>query len=254
MDSRAQVRVVDYNSLDSLVAGLKGQDALVNTLGIGAIPREIHLRLVDAAQSAGVKRYLPSEFGSDTTHNARLPVFADKFAVIEKLQQISKTDGEFTWTAVISGPFFDWGLQTKFLINLKGPSTPIYDRGDAIVSGTTLAGVGRAVVGVLKNPEETKNRPVFVAETEFTQNQLLKLSGNESKIQREEIKIADLEQQGYDALKESPPNGQTFAFNLILTAIYGGKYGAHFTKTDNELLGIRKLSDAEVAEVVKKYA
>lgn len=256
MDSRAQVRVVDYNSLDSLVAALKDQDALVNTLGLGTIPREIHLRLVDAAQSAGVKRYLPSEFGSDTTHRetAQLPVFGDKVAVVEKLQEISKTDSDFTWTAVITGPFFDWGLQTGLLINLKGPSTPIYDGGDVIASGTTLAGVGRAVVGVLKNPEETKNRPVFVAETDFTQNQLLKLSGNEGKVQREEIKIADLEKQGYDALKESPPNGHKFAVNLILTGIYGGKYGAHFTKTDNDLLGIRKLSNAEVAEVVKKYA
>ena len=203
-----------------------------------------------------MKRFLPSEFGIDTTHKetAQLPVFANKIAVIEKLQEITKTDDAFTWTGVITGPFFDWGLENGFLINLKGPSTPIYDGGDVTVSGTTRAGVGRAVVGVLKNPEETKNRFVYVAETEFTQNQLLKISGNEGKVQREEIKIADLEKQGYDALKESPPNGNKFAFNLILTGVYGGKYGTHITKTDNELLGIQRLSDAEVADVVKKYA
>ncbi|OKP12726.1 hypothetical protein PENSUB_1666, partial [Penicillium subrubescens] len=50
----------------------------------------------------------------------------------------------------------------------------------------------------------------------FSQNQLLKVSGNKGKVQREEIKIAD--------------------------------------KNDNELLGIQRLSDSEVAEVVKKYA
>lgn len=203
-----------------------------------------------------MKRFLPSEFGSDTTHKetAQLPVFADKVAVIEKLQEITKPDDVFTWTGVVTGPFFDWGLETGFLINLKGPSTPIYDGGDVTVSGTTLAGVGRAVVGVLKNPKETKNRFVYVAETEFTQNRLLKVSGNEGKVQREEIKIADLEKQAYDALKETPPNGYKFAVNLILTGIYGGKYGAHITKTDNELLGIQRLTDSEVAEVVKKYA
>lgn len=40
---------------------------------------------------------------------------------------------------------------------------------------------------------------------------------------------------------------------LILTGIYGGKYGANVTKTDNELLAIQRLFDAEVAGVVTKF-
>lgn len=256
VDSRAQVQVVDYSSLDSLVSALKGQEAVINTLSVGVVPRDIHIRLVEAAQAAGIQRYIPSEFGSDTTHalTSQLPVFGDKVAVIQKLQEISKQDNAFSWTGVITGPFFDWGLEHKFLINLKGPSTPIYDGGDVPVSSTTLAGVGRAVVRVLKNLEETKNRLVYVAEVEYTQNQLLKLSGNGDKIQREEVKTEDLEKQAYEALKDSPPDGRKFATNLILRAVYGGKYGAQFTKTDNELLGIQKLSESDIADVVKKYA
>jgi uncharacterized protein YbjT (DUF2867 family) len=256
VDSRVQVQVVDYNSLDSLVTALKGQDAVVNTLSVGIVPQDIHLRLVEAAQAAGVQRFVPSEFGGDTSNplTSQLPVFGDKVAVIQRLQEVSKQDSAFTWTAVVSGPFFDWGLERSFIIDLKGPSTRIFDGGDVPVSSTTLAGVGRAVAGVLKYPEETRNRHVFVEEVQFTQNQLLKLSGNEGKIQREAVKTEDLEKQAYEALKQSPPDGRTFATSLILRAVYGGNYGALFTKTDNELLGVEKLSESDVANIVKKYA
>lgn len=238
------------------MAALKTQDAVVNALGAGAIPREIHLRLVEAAQTAGIQRFIPSEFGSDTSNplTAQLPVFADKVAVLQKLEEVAKQDAAFSWTGVINGPFFDWGLEHKFFVNLQGPSTRIFDGGDVPVSSTTLAGIGRAVAGVLKHPDETKNRHVFVADVQFTQNQLLDLSGNGDKIQRENVKTEDVEKQAYEALKQSPPDGRTFATNLILRAVYGGKYGALFTKTDNELLGVQKLSDSEVADLVKKYA
>jgi hypothetical protein len=250
------VKVVDYNSPESLVAALKGHHALINTLGVGTVPRDTHIRLVEAAQAAGIHRFIPSEFGSDTAHplTSQLPVFGDKVAVIQKLQELSKQDNAFSWTAVINGPFFDWGLEYKFLINLKGPSTPVYDGGDVPVSSTTLVGVGRAVAGVLKHPEETKNRAVYVAEVEYTQNQLIQLSGNGANIQRDEVKTEDLEQQAYEALKQTPPDGMAFATKLILRATYGGKFGAQFTKTDNELLGIQKLSESDVADLVKKYA
>lgn len=211
---------------------------------------------MEAAQTAGIQRFIPSEFGSDTSNplTAQLPVFGDKVAVLRKLEEVSKQDTAFTWTAVINGPFFDWGLEYKFTINLKGPSTRIFDGGDVPVSSTTLAGVGRAVAGVLKHPEETKNRSVFVSDVQFTQNQLLELSGNADKIQREDVKTEDVEKQAYEALEQSPPDGRAFATNLILRAVYGGKYGALFSKTDNELLGVQKLSESEVADVVKKYA
>lgn len=256
MDPRAQVQVVDYNSLDSLVAALKGYDAIINTLSVGIVPRDIHLRLVDAAHAAGIQRFVPSEFGCDTANplTSKLPVFGDKVAVIQKLQEITKQDSDFSWTSVITGPFFDWGLQHNFIINLKGLSTPIYDGGDVPVSSTTLASVGRAVAGVLKHAEETKNRPVFIQDVEFTQNQLLKLSGNGDNIQREAVRTEDLEKQAYEALKQSPPDGRKFATSLILRAVYGADYGTHFTKTDNELLGIQQLSESEVAELLKKNA
>lgn len=99
---------VDYSSLDSLTAALTGQEVVVNTLG--AIPREIHLRLIDAAVAARVQRFIPSEFGSDTTNSnaAKLPVYADKVAIQKYLlEKVKESSGKFSYTLQINGPFFD---------------------------------------------------------------------------------------------------------------------------------------------------
>ena len=213
MDSRGQVQVVNYNSLESLVAAIQGHNAVVNVLGVGRVPREIHLRLIDAAHTAGVQRFVPSEFGCDTANplTSQLPVFGDKIAVIQRLQELAKLNSAFSYTAVITGPFFDLALEKNLIVNLNGPSTPIYDGGDVLFSATTIGGIGRAVGGVLKHLEETKN------------------------------------------LKQYPPNGQTFAVNLLKRTIFGGKFGSLFTKLDNDLLEVPKLLQSEIVGMVKQF-
>ncbi|KAF7712154.1 Uncharacterized protein PECH_006576, partial [Penicillium ucsense] len=255
-DSHARVQQVDYASKESLVAALKNQDALVNTLPMNVIPLDVHLRILDAARAAGIKRYLPSEFGCDLSDKeiASLPVFADKATIGDKLSETSQQDPSFTWTRVYTGPFLDWGIEVNFFINLKGPSTEIYNGGDVPVSSTTVAGVGQAVVGVLKHLEETKNRCVFASNTTFSQNKLLELSGNADKVKRVDVKAEDLLKRADEALKQSSPDFKTAFVSQILYAIFAGKFGNHYTKTDNELLGVQTLSEAELAEVVRKYA
>lgn len=56
LNSRVKVTVVDYESLISLTSALGVQDAVVSTLGVGVVPRDIHLRFVEAAHTAGVGR------------------------------------------------------------------------------------------------------------------------------------------------------------------------------------------------------
>lgn len=50
----------------------------------------------------------------------------------------------------------------------------IYDSGTELFTGTTLAGIGQAVVGVLQHPEETANRFVKVLSIKTCQNELLR--------------------------------------------------------------------------------
>src|SRR4051794_20236823 len=141
---------VDYDSLDSLTAALKDQDAFVSTLATLAVGAQI--RLVDAAIAAGVKRFIPSEFGSNN-HNplARgLPVFAEKVKVQEYLAQKVQERGseEFSYTCVYNSAFFDWGLKVGFLLGKER-----YDGGERKFSATRLETIGKAVAGVLKYAE-----------------------------------------------------------------------------------------------------
>jgi uncharacterized protein YbjT (DUF2867 family) len=93
--------------LASLTTAFKGQDAVVAALAPQGLA--IEPTLVDAATAAGVKWFIPSEYGHDTTDPkvvARIPLLKSKVAVIDHLRTKEK-DG-LSWTAVEVGLFFDW--------------------------------------------------------------------------------------------------------------------------------------------------
>lgn len=61
------VSKIEYDKPETLVEALKGQDALVITLG-GLAPKEIDMKLVNAAGEAGVPWILPGEWAPDTAN------------------------------------------------------------------------------------------------------------------------------------------------------------------------------------------
>ncbi|KAK9759709.1 hypothetical protein K7432_017011 [Basidiobolus ranarum] len=64
-EPNAEVAVVDYANHDSLVQALKGVDVVISVLNDYAVI-EPQLALVEAAKQAGVKRFVPSEFATDS--------------------------------------------------------------------------------------------------------------------------------------------------------------------------------------------
>lgn len=108
----ASVQVIKTDfSFDSLYRDLAGQDAVICTLG-GVEGFRDQARIIDAAIAAGVKRFIPSEFGSDTTSpnvSNIVPVFGPKVEAIDYLK--SKESAMFSWTSVVPGMFFDWVSQ-----------------------------------------------------------------------------------------------------------------------------------------------
>ena len=106
--SHIKVHKVDESYPEAaLVAAFKGQDAIVSAVGYAALQQQT--KLIDAAVKAGVKRFLPAEFGSNTTPATceAVPILMQNKVDIVNYLKTKEASG-LTWTALCTGPFFDW--------------------------------------------------------------------------------------------------------------------------------------------------
>lgn len=89
------------------MSAFKGQDAVVSTVSGPSIRTQTSI--IDAAIKAGVKRFIPSEFGSNTANPKAVelvPVFKGKESIVNYLK--GKESDSLSWTCLCNGPFFDW--------------------------------------------------------------------------------------------------------------------------------------------------
>jgi uncharacterized protein YbjT (DUF2867 family) len=243
---------VDYSSQDSLVNALKGQDVFIS-----AIPQhDTQPALIDAAITAGVQRFIPSEFGSNISGNANtaaLPVFKGKSITQDYLKQKSS---EISYTLINTGLFLDWGLQVGVWADLKGGPTRVFDGGDDKHSTTLLKDIGQAVVGVLKRSEETKNRAVYVQSTSVSQNQLIEIARKAKpgvKIERQDASVKQLLADSHKQLQQGGDQIGSAMFGFIVVSIFGNsqEYGNSWSeKNDNELLGIKEITTEELEKLI----
>lgn len=257
LPSSVTVQKVDYTSPESVTAALQGIDALVSMHP----KQEEQIPLIDAAIAAGVKRIIPSDFGSDVPGNTKtrdLPFFAGKTATMEYL--VSAVGEKISYTHVISGLFLDWGLGVGFPVNVKGAQPPsrIVNGGDARFSTTLLADVGQAVVGVLRNPEATRNRAVRVQSTVTSQNELLEIAERVRpgfRAERVHVTSGEVLGQAYEGLKAGGDRVFPAMMDFILISVVDAEYGSDWSgENDNELLGIKELDKNELERLVKGIA
>ncbi|OBT55399.1 hypothetical protein VE04_04714 [Pseudogymnoascus sp. 24MN13] len=250
--SNVTVLPVDYSSSASLTTALTGQDAVIALFGAEQAP--LQLPLLDAALAAGVSRFIPSDFGSDT-HNEKvkgLPVYAKKIEVQSAVAERA-AKGLIEYTQVINGPFLDWGFTNGFLADLGKKTVQLIDGGDTVISGTTRDHIGPAVVGVLTHLEETKNRAVYVKNSDITQNEAVeigkKLVGKEGWVETH-VKSADLEAEAWADLKAQKFDGGLW-IKFIYKAIFGDGYGGSYEGKDNALLGVPAFSKEDLEKAIK---
>lgn len=246
---------VDTTSLEALTAALKGQDAVVSIVGLTELSNQ--KVLIDAAAAAGVKRILPSEYGSnvDNPNSRKLPVFQPKVEIQEYLFDTVRKTPSLTYTLVYNGAFLDWGLEHGMTLAWKEYKPTLYDGGDSLFSTTTLPTVADAIIGILEHPEETRNRPVYIQDTQTTQNKLLELAKKAAPGKTWEpktVKLTDIVAVANERLAKGLLDFETFA-PYLAQSIYGPDNGGRFDKTDNELLGLKPFGDEQLEAVVNKY-
>ena len=98
-------RVGDAYPHEELVTAFTGQHAVVSTIAARATP--VQKNFVDAAVQAGVKCFIPSEFGHDTRKQCDIfPQLAQPKVDVVNYLKTKEVQG-LSWTAIINGPFVD---------------------------------------------------------------------------------------------------------------------------------------------------
>ncbi|CAJ2507718.1 Uu.00g089040.m01.CDS01 [Anthostomella pinea] len=256
--SGVQVKEVDMASSESLIAALRGQDAVVNATSVP--DPSAHIRFVDAAIKAGVRRLIPADFGSDPARvgtPGEFPVFGFKTATFAHLQEITKNSklGSLTWTVVSNGWFLDWNLENGWMgIDIHKKQAEITSGGNVPTFFTTLETIGKAVASVLLHPAETENRVVYIKSVWKTQNELLALAqealgADDWKITHQDHKemydwsMAEMKKRNFDLPVIMHQIRRTMADPVIAEPP---------AEWANDLLGLKTMTDEEVKEMIKR--
>ncbi|KAK5070400.1 hypothetical protein LTR64_000071 [Lithohypha guttulata] len=251
---RQKITKVNFEDVDGISAALEGVEGVVSNVASSALLSQ--KKIIDAAIKAGVRRFLPSDFGSDLgiEVNKSVPFNAPKVEVANYLEEKSKTHSEFSYTRVYCGPFFDWCLMVGLFANLKTHEATLWDGGETKVSTTTLASVGKAVVGVFENLEATKNKEVRIADVTITQKEILEIAkGLDGKDWKTTTgSTAEAYKASLEELQKPQPNMQLVIFNQLYRIIFGAEHAPDMEgKLDNDVLRLQRMTQEQVKEVVK---
>lgn len=250
--SSVKVIKVDISSLSDLTSALKGQDAVVSTVGsMGALSQ---ITLIDAAVVAGVKRFLPSEFGCDLDDppTSKLPVFGYKIQVLNYIKEQAAKHPEFTYTLIRNNAFLDWGLDHDFIFQPKSANPRIFDGGGRPFTVTSLPTVAKSVVGALSKPEETKNRAVFIQDMVTTQERMLAIAKKLAPERKWEPKHETIDAVHKAADEQMAKGNMGAILEYLYPACMGDRYHNVFEQNDNELLGIKgDKTDKDIEAIMK---
>ncbi|KAF4828774.1 hypothetical protein CGCTS75_v007202 [Colletotrichum tropicale] len=250
LPSGVKFATVDYSSVDDLAAALRGQDAVVSTVSKGGLLTQN--TVIDASIKAGVKRYIPSDWGTFTTdpkaQRELVPVLGPMLDVQRYLAEKAHT-GEIEHTIFSVGAFLDFLTTVPVAFDYASKTVELWDGGRHRLSTTSVSSVGKAVAGALKNPGATKNRNIKVHELVVTQRQLYELAKKYSP-PGTEWKEIELEREAafveaLNGVKEDPYN-EGKIMGAIKAGVLSGRYESAYEQVDNELVGVPFLTEADL--------
>ncbi|KAH0494668.1 hypothetical protein TgHK011_008259 [Trichoderma gracile] len=249
------IKKVDITSKEAIEDALQGHDALVSTISTSAIDGQ--KLIIDAAVSARIRQFIPSEFGVDTRRTEEKAlgwILKSKVNLTEYLDEITRQNDWFTWTGLAVGLFFDWGIKTQVVlgINAKDKTATIIDSGDKPYAATNVSFIGETLAAILKKPEETANKYLSVFSFATTQNEVLKIFEEESgsKFQITHVKGGDLIKAANESVaKGDYPNSLIPYVQYTFLADESG-VPVDIGQNDADLLGVKDM--LTLRESIKK--
>ncbi|KAF2802050.1 NAD(P)-binding protein [Mytilinidion resinicola] len=178
----AKTEIAAYDDLPALTTALINQHAIIEAFNPAAATHQ--RTIVRAALAAGVSHILTPDFSTDTfnVHASELNIFEPKInaqrALEDELKLAEAETGKatLTWTAVIVGPWYDWGISKGlFWIDPVERTITRFGSGDQRYSMSAVELCGRAAVAVLRDPAFYMNRPAYFASSTISTNELIEI-------------------------------------------------------------------------------
>ena len=157
----------------SLEAAFAEQDLVISTMSGG--DNELQTRIIDAVLAAGVKRFIPHEFGHDTLNKGiqnRIPKYAGRAKVLKHLE--SKTNQEFDYIGIATGYTLDSNLISGTMgFDMQWHSATIHGIGTEPFAASSLERIGHVVVSVIQHWDVIKSDYIYAAGVVTSANEVL---------------------------------------------------------------------------------
>ncbi|CEL10129.1 Putative Isoflavone reductase family protein (AFU_orthologue; AFUA_1G12510) [Aspergillus calidoustus] len=231
----------DVTKKEDVVAAFEGIDTIVSALGRGVIAAQIDL-LRWAAETPSIKRFLPSEYGTDIEYSpasATEKPHQQKLKVRAALREVKEGDLEYAY--VVTGPYADVPF---FLGASKTPRGGAFDvkarkavllgDGKGRISLSACADVGKFVVHTLTHWDQAKGRALklnsFTATPEEILAEFEKQTGEKWEV--EYTSLAQLKAFEEEAWARGEPDATGLTLRRIWT-----EGGTLYDKRDNVDIG-----------------
>ena len=241
--------------LDELEKAFAGFDAVIASFPLSDVNQ--HLRAVEAAFRAGVRRYIPADYGScdaaSPLAQETLKLYRDKTMIRDKCESLAegakRDGGNFTWTSIICGHFFDFGLRDGLLhFDLEKHTAQLLDGGKDKASASTLHRVAEAVVAILERPDTTANKALYVQS--FNPSQLEILTSLEKATKTTWQRNEHSAKQYLQESKQRVDDGDKHAIEDVVFAL--GTMDADWMGKEGFAMELLGLEDESLDEVVAR--
>ncbi|KAF3385325.1 hypothetical protein F1880_002191 [Penicillium rolfsii] len=235
-----------------LVELLRGQDAIISAIAAQAVLQQ--KTIINAALKAGVKYFVPSEFGHDT-RNKQLARLLPPFLVTHKRQIVdylqSKENEGLKWTAFVTGPFFEIAVPQYLGFDFRSRHATLWEgHASNHWSTTSLSTAALAVKNALLEPIKVTNTYLFIESFNVSQNIILSALGSltgrwdESYHNPEEEKRRALERLSQGNFSGLP------TLMRYVTCVEG--YGGDYMKYEESANGLLFLPEKRLESALEK--
>lgn len=248
---------VNYDDPSSLVNALRGQDALIITMGTMA-PKDTQLKLIEAAAEAKVPFVMPNEYAPDATARPDMGKDALIGAPIYAAHDRAEKLGVSSWIGLTSGFWYQYSLiisANAFGFDVKNQKATFYDDGMTKMNVSTWPQSGLAVARLFSLPilpqDENDKRPCltqwknkechissfFISQKDMLDS-LLRVTGDkESDWSIEYVPVQERYQQGLAMMKGDDRYGG-FVRCMYSRVFYKDGSGDFNASLDNDKLGL----------------